>query len=109
MTTDIIELSKQVAEILGRPAFTEHEYDCIQSECPPVTWLVDDPGACAEIAADRRISTNYKHSQIVSASYPTEENVFGCLYEELADHNNERIKAYCVAVCKAVIEQAKQS
>lgn len=104
MTTDIIQLSKQVAEVLGVPdrRFVYHEW----------LYLAEDAGRCAEIAADRRISLIQSQlTEDITSSWEI-DNLSGIcktISVSPADHNNERIKAYCVAVCKAVIEQAKES
>lgn len=99
-----IEISKQVAEIVGRQEKTAIGFR-------RYLWLVDDHGACAEIAADRRISQDHNDDDSVIVSYAF---VFhGLEYIEdidvdLADFPS-RIEATNWAICEAVIEQAKQS
>lgn len=118
-----IEISKQVAEIVGMSApsgylpgkacvgmterwgMAEHGPDLI------LGWLVDDHGACAEIAADRRITIDQSQDDrvIVIYIYTIDDLKY---YEEiealLADFPS-RIEATSWAILQAVIEQAKQS
>lgn len=112
MTTDIIELSKQAAEVLGVPASVKiaGSSSCIKDLYSDI-WLAEDAGRCAEIAADKRISTIQceEDDGKVRAFWYDHRGDWRYKDEHLADHNNERIKAYCVAVCKAILEQAKQS
>lgn len=107
MTTDIIELSKQAAEVLGVPAFVsdnsqhgDNKYGFVD------VWLAEDAGRCAKIAADKRLDVLHKDDR-VSAGVYTDNGYKPFVGAYLADHNNDRLKAYCVAVCRAVIEQAK--
>lgn len=114
MTTDIEKLSKQAAEALGVPekrsyptggyGSSVHQFNVTYRE----VWLAEDSGRCAEVAADRRISTNFVSDRYVQANWLAPLTKKNYVDINLADHNNERIKAYCVAVLKAVIEQAKQ-
>lgn len=106
MTTDIIELSKQVAEVLKVPE-TRDVWDENRLIPRPI-WLAEDSGRCAEIAADKLIDTTH-FSDKVRAHWIGKPFGLKKYDAYLADHNNERIKAYCVAVCRAVLEQAKQS
>lgn len=110
MTTDLIELSKQAAEVLGVPAFrnivTHHGDDVWGRE---ELYLAQDHARCAEIAADKRINIEHYDSSIHSVWHVEGKLLERFLFVNLADHNNNRLEAYCVAVCKTVLEQAKQS
>lgn len=114
MTTDIIELSKQAAEVLGVPekrsypiavyGNSMHQFNVKYKEL----WLAEDSGRCAEIAADRMIAiTHYDHDCVI-AGWRNAHLVSVTLGVKLSDHNNDRKQAWRIAVLKAVIEQGKQ-
>lgn len=108
MTTDIIELSKQAAEVLGIPPTI---YDLNKTR-NLVVWLAEDSGRCAEIAAERSISTDFSVPNFPSASFKGSEGGIGYtsyIVEDIADHNGDRKQAWRVAVLRAVIKQGKQS
>lgn len=114
MTTDIIELSKKAAEVLGVSACKKwtigYEADCgkIYNETK-TKWLAEDAGRCAEIAAGRRISTNLTSPDFVETYWWTKDKRLLSAQVLLSDYNNNRLKAWRVAVLKAVIEQGEQS
>lgn len=103
MTTDqIIELSKQAAEVLGVPAF--YQPNVITRDIGRLAtgklWLAEDAGRCADIANDRLIDV-YHDDYSVATNYRGRTM--------LSDHNNDRLTTWRVAVLKAVIEQGEQS
>lgn len=109
MTTDIIELSKQVAEVLGVPPYTDYWKNLSDEEFSlKIVYLAEDSGRCADIANSKRMDTLHYVDAVV-VEHVDDNNKFHRLYEYLLDHNSDRLRAYCVAVCKAVIEQGKQS
>lgn len=134
MTPELIELSKQAAEVLGVPACKkwaigyEPDYGPIYDETKTV-WLVEDSGRCADIANDRMLATTHSQDTIHVwyEGFYKKGDIFAyedevCWYEGfykkggifdyevevyLADHNGDRSQAWRVAVLKAVIEQEK--
>lgn len=101
-----IEISKQAAEIVGRPAFRSiYKAD---HKIKFSVWLVDDHGACAEIAADRRISTLQDVDTYVDARWYLKDGYgWRNVIAQLADFPS-RIEATSWAICEAVIEQDKE-
>lgn len=104
MTPELIELSKQAAEVLGIPQ-TIYDHNKTRNL---VVWLAEDSGRCAEIAADKRIGTIYYQNDFVIATWIDIDGDYRKTTVFLADHNNNRLKTWRVAVLKAVIEQGKQ-
>lgn len=108
-----IEISKQAAEILGR----EHTTKFISGCEPPnlymhaeKVWdeilLVDDHGACAEIAADRRFDITHTDLSVTAGGWgKTQYHVATVSVEDFPS----RIEATSWAILKAVIEQSKDS
>lgn len=95
---ELIELSKQAAEVLGIEAYVQGNKDWIHRS---ITWLAEDSGRCAEIAADKSIDTTWYDEGV--------QTLWSDEIEFYSDHNGDRLNTWRVAVLKAVIEQGKQS
>lgn len=116
MTTDLIELSKQAAEVLGiepKEIYPSHfSFTDKTIHSFSTLWLAEDIGRCAEIAADRMLDTTHSKGAVIVWYWNTYKKGDIAAYDVevyLADHNGDREQAWRVAVLKAVIEQEKQS
>lgn len=109
MKPDLIELSKQAAEVLGELAITTRSYfdDDIGGYIDEDYWLAEDSGRCAEIAADKKINTYWylANESIEIQLFDDPDWIF--VEVSLADYNGDRHAAWRAAVLMAVIEQAK--
>ena len=112
---ELIELSKQAAEVLGVPACKkwaigyEPDYGPIYDETK-TKWLAEDSERCADIAADKMLDITHSRDTI----HVWYENIYKkgdiAAYDVevyLEDYNDDRKQAWRVAVLKAVIEQGK--
>jgi hypothetical protein len=101
---ELIELSKQAAEVLGiepKEIYPSHfSFTDKTIHGFSTLWLAEDSGRCADIAADRLI-------HVYHDDYSVATNYRGRFM--LADHNGDRKQAWRVAVLKAVIELGRQS
>lgn len=105
MTDKYIEISKEAAEAAGVPACVYMSPTFRYEQVP--MWLVHDNGACAELAAEYRISQDHSLEHCVTVNYrppPFAKFTLDNQTEKLSDHNNDRMLATNYAILSAVIE-----
>lgn len=109
MTPELIELSKQAAEVLGiEPMEIYPSHFCFADKTThgsSTTWLAEDSGRCADIAIERGINTMV-YDRDVDCWFDNQVYVkIKHISVEFADHNGDKKAAWREAVLKAVIEQ----
>lgn len=110
MTTDLIELSKQAAEVLGiepKEIYPSHFiFSDKTSHSSSTTWLAEDNGRCAEIANGRMLNTRH-YTDAVMVEYVDESLIAYRRTVYLSSCHGDRNAAWRVAVLETVIEQGK--
>ena len=94
---ELEKLSREVAEKYGIDAFIRpfDNWDFQKEE--PLNWLHDDIGRCATLAIEHGIDLTFCNSCVFAGN--------GYFYEKresYADHANNKVRATCVAILKAL-------
>lgn len=113
MTQELIELSKQAAEVLGiepKEIYPSHfSFTDKTIHSFSTLWLAEDSGRCAEIAVDRGMAIDMLSWPAQATVKYLSKNRDEYVSENYSDHNGDRHQAWRLAVLKAVIEHGKQS
>lgn len=109
---DLIELSKQAAEVLGIPAKRFELNDEINeidefSVTYSSLWLVEDNKQCADIANSWMLNT-FQYTDAVRVEHIDEFLDVCGQTAYLSDHQGNRDAAWRAAVLKTIVEQGKR-